>query len=373
MTLLHNFVRPKNSKILENILPDESNKVVGMYINNPDDMLIFTIDAVHWLREASLRSIPHSSIEKIEELYVGVDDEVRELKVFLYEGEIILLPVVNITEDFPDIFTVYEFLNSALPSSRDWIPRWKPSDIESITTRTGLVQFLIQHDDGWGHNSHIVKALRAGYPKLGQLREYGINEQIVENADAWRLLALVLCDNFERPYSERDLDFDTSSPDDYSLLDPKKRDVQSSFGHQISDEILGSLDADVKTILAFSSDESAQAGQSTLSPEFILLGLVAHDSGQACRILRCKNLTLLGLRKEIRARVRNVPYSENRMLQLAPMSIELFIQAAIEKEKVESEQITPAHMLEAINNLRDVKMDRLLDKFDRSDPECSSD
>lgn len=365
MSLLYNFVRPADTRVLAKFLPSGLEDVVGIYMNTPSDVLIFTLNAIHWMRDDRLRTFPHEEIEKLEELYEDSDEETRELKLYLFSGEIVLLPVIGLTEEFPDIFTVYEFIVSALPSKTSFAPNWKPSDIAAINNRQDLSQFLHKHYDGWDDVlGGLIDSLNAGYPKPKQLRDYGIDERVLENPDTWRLLALFLVEHDDTEFDALDIELERRSPRDSFFLVAKPPKLELD-GSELSNEILEAFNSEVQAILEFAGAEALAAGRSAVSPEFVLLALVASDSDQACKILQRSTLTVSGVRKEIRAKVkRQQATDEIKSLQLTPLSIELLIQAAKEKEKSESDEIAPVHLLEAIQNLNDKEMDALLNKFE---------
>jgi hypothetical protein len=89
-------------------------RLVGMYINAADNVIVFTSKALYWLRKERESVCFFGEIKSIK-LPEGeqVNDE-REIEIALKSGDFLFLPIVNDTEGLLDIHLVANFLDAAV-------------------------------------------------------------------------------------------------------------------------------------------------------------------------------------------------------------------------------------------------------------------
>ncbi len=91
--------------------------LVGMYLNAPDHFVVFTSTAIHWIKKERESICPYGSIAhlKLPDDEQDVRNE-REIEIGLKDGDFLFLPILGETEDELDIYTVAEYLESAISS-----------------------------------------------------------------------------------------------------------------------------------------------------------------------------------------------------------------------------------------------------------------
>jgi hypothetical protein len=92
--------------------------LVGMYLNAPDNFVVFTSSAFRWIRKEREIICSYGAIEsiKLPENKQDADDE-REIEVALKDGDFLFLPILGDTEGEADIYTVFQYLEEATSGS----------------------------------------------------------------------------------------------------------------------------------------------------------------------------------------------------------------------------------------------------------------
>jgi hypothetical protein len=186
LNTLYSFVQtPENADGKSEVL-SEDDTVIGTYINGPDHFILITTKGLHWIRNGIDRFIAYSTLSAVA---LPEDDADRELKLTFQDGNVLYLEVLNDTEEYPDLYEVYEFMSSLV----NW-PFSRPLSAiaAQIETRSDLMEFLRQEDYGWSDHINTVFALDEGFPQLWQLRELDIDPNLLNKPATWRLLALFL-------------------------------------------------------------------------------------------------------------------------------------------------------------------------------------
>jgi hypothetical protein len=89
-------------------------RLVGMYLNAPDQFIVFTSKSFYWVRKDRELVCPYSTIEnvKLPDDEQDVSDE-REIEIAIKDGDFVFLPVLGDTEGCLDIYRVAQFLEEA--------------------------------------------------------------------------------------------------------------------------------------------------------------------------------------------------------------------------------------------------------------------
>jgi hypothetical protein len=190
---LHSWINPKDFHIPNEIVPHAEN-LLGLYLNTPEDYMLVTDRALHWVSGEYVRNIPYDSIISVQ---APATKSSRRLGLITRDAEIIQLPILNETEGVSDFYAFREFLiaNIYYPFYSEEIEK-----VKSIESKADLIHFLEKEDAGWGRHRITINALRDDFPKLWQLEFFRINPEIVKQGDVWKMLALFLC----RELSEHD-------------------------------------------------------------------------------------------------------------------------------------------------------------------------
>lgn len=161
---------------------DES--LIGAYINTGIDLILFTTRGLHWVRGGIGRFIPYPSIMSVD---LPEDTQYRELKLLLQDGSMIFLTVANETEEIFDLHNIYDFLMAEIyypfTGWNNEIP------LETVSSASELASFLGQLDHV---DLETIVALRDGRPTDRQLRMFGIDPEVLNRPDTWRLIAAFL-------------------------------------------------------------------------------------------------------------------------------------------------------------------------------------
>lgn len=164
-----------------------------MYINDANDYILFTWFGLRWVSGVVVQLIPFDSIVSIE--LPPNEDEDRVLKLILHDGKIVLLPVVNDTDDQADFYLVRDVLTSIIYWPHE---STNTEQIHNIQSRIDLADFIdLETQSSW--RSPKSSALRRGFPKPWLLEHFSIGADLLERPDLWRLLALLLVDHPDEP------------------------------------------------------------------------------------------------------------------------------------------------------------------------------
>lgn len=190
---LHSWINPKDFQIPQDIVPREE-YFLGLYLNTPEDYILVTDYALHWVSGEYVRTIPYDTIISVQS---PATKSSHRLGLITKDAEIIQLPVLNETEGVSDFYAFREFLiaNIYYPFYSENIEK-----VKSIESPGDLINFLEANEDNWQRHQVTVGALRDGFPKKWQLEFFRINPEIVKQGDIWKILALFLC----RESEERD-------------------------------------------------------------------------------------------------------------------------------------------------------------------------
>ncbi len=186
LSSLYSFMSAKAlpREVIERTLLVQPEVLLGIYFNDPEDMIIFTTRGVRWLHEDLEIFVPFKKIKKLEnladdkKLLVAMDDDV-ELKI----------PINNDTEEEPDIDTVFDFLLTSL----NWTVTTDVSDNEiiDINNRFDLIEHLRRRQEAEKYAT-LIRALENDFPMEWHLQDCGISEAMLDQPETWRFLALAL-------------------------------------------------------------------------------------------------------------------------------------------------------------------------------------
>jgi hypothetical protein len=172
-------------------------QLIGVYINTQDDYVLITNFGVRWSHQGVELFLPYKSIKDVE----PTQDEngSSQLQLTLRDQEIQMLPVLNATEDLPDIDSMHDFLSAviaidAVVEDDPTAPSLTPGDVSSRQQLTEVLSYYSFKcaPDKRTYLLSIMQGLDDNYPPRWLLRELGVDENILDNPDLWRLLALLL-------------------------------------------------------------------------------------------------------------------------------------------------------------------------------------
>lgn len=188
---LDSFVQPRDRKVLEQLVGDIY--LTGLYINSPDNYLIFSLEGIHWVHDTKVEWIEFQSVVSID---LPSDELERVLHLTMRDDTIVPLLVANDTEGEPDFFAVRDFLVETIywPHASH-----NPEDVTKIESRQDLCDYLSSQKSGLYSSEETRHALHRGFPQEWQLRLFNIGEDLLTRSDTWRLLALFLSQRIEEP------------------------------------------------------------------------------------------------------------------------------------------------------------------------------
>ncbi|MCA9804124.1 MAG: hypothetical protein KC777_19280 [Cyanobacteria bacterium HKST-UBA02] len=193
---LYSFVQFPNTRRFRKSSIPKNDRILGVYINTPDNFILVGVPRLFWIRGDELRVIPYSSIYSVE---IEEDDEALLILTHLDKSESVL-EVLGMTDDYPDIHVFRDFLNAVIyypHQSRE------PNDILGVHSAGGLAFFLHEQSPYWFESTSLVgQALDRGFPKPWQLRRFNIDPEILKSPDVWRFLALFLCKAYDEGYED---------------------------------------------------------------------------------------------------------------------------------------------------------------------------
>jgi hypothetical protein len=172
-------------------------QLIGVYINTPEDYILLTSLGLRWLHQGVELFLPYESIQDVEPSQDAKGSS--QLKLTLDDQQIRMLPVLNATEDFPDVVCMHDFLSAviaidAISGTDPTAPSLTPGDVSSRQQLTEVLRYYSFKckPDKRAYLLSMMQGLEDGYPPRWLLKELGVDENIIDNPDLWRLLALVL-------------------------------------------------------------------------------------------------------------------------------------------------------------------------------------
>jgi hypothetical protein len=169
--------------LMSDALIDESEELVGVYVNRPKDFVILTDLGFHCVAGKTKKFVPYDVIAGLTE----PSEHDRDLDLTLNNGDCVSIPIMNKSHDIPDVYPMYDFLLIQILSRR--VP-W--SRLQAIDTW----DFLVDH----------IESSLADSPNLVKIQKWLRSEGFLEHAlselsigldesrmgENYRLIALVL-------------------------------------------------------------------------------------------------------------------------------------------------------------------------------------
>lgn len=192
LSLIECFARPHDTSVFSNSILAKDERLYGVYINNEEDFILVSDQAVYRVKGEKARTIRYEDIREVD---LPKDPEQKALYVHLKGGDTFLLPVQNESEEEPDFYAVRDFLVAVIHEPHFSV---NPEKIENIHTSKDLIDFL-RSQAGWNPEIYedLILALKNGFPEAWQLDLFKIKRDLLEKPDVWRLLALFLCRSCE--------------------------------------------------------------------------------------------------------------------------------------------------------------------------------
>jgi len=163
---------------------EDKDSLFGVYFNAQDDNLLICAQGIYWLSGEARTYIDYKSIDSLE---LPEEDDDPYLKIVLRPCDsLVMLPVLHSTEDYADVFNVYEFLSFFAK------PRVTKMDIQDIQSREDLISFLRQPNVKTEGYAKLASWLERGDPKPSWLESLNIAPEVLQDASVWRLIALIL-------------------------------------------------------------------------------------------------------------------------------------------------------------------------------------
>jgi hypothetical protein len=163
---------------------DDKDSLFGVYFNAQDDNLLICNQGIYWLSGETKTYIDFKSIDSLE---LPEEDEDPYLKIVLRPRDsLVMLPVLHSTEDYADVFNLYEFISFFAK------PRFTKMDIQDIQSREDLILFLRQPNVKTEGYAELASWLERGDPKPSWLESLNIAPEVLQDPSVWRLIALIL-------------------------------------------------------------------------------------------------------------------------------------------------------------------------------------
>jgi|GEM_PF-4126636 hypothetical protein len=192
LSLIECFAKPQDPHIFSKSILGERERLYGVYINNHEDYIFVSDQAVHRIKGEKIRTIRYEDMREVD---LPKDPEQRALYVHLKGGDTFLLPIANETEEEQDFYAFRNFLVAVMHQPHYSV---NPEEIERIQDGAGLQEFLEKQGSWeWELYKDITTGLRDGFPEPWQLDLFKIDRELLENPGVWRLLALFLCRSCE--------------------------------------------------------------------------------------------------------------------------------------------------------------------------------
>lgn len=360
---VHSFVPVAflQSESFESIKLSTGDHVLGVYINDPESVVIFTYFGMCMVRGSVHREILYKDIMTVR---LPDDSEVRELELVLQDDEIVFLDFVNETEEFPDIYAMSEFVTSQVywPHRRIY-----SEEICNIDSARDLSVFLAQQEDGFRFYS-LTSALKKGFPSASLCKAFDIDPELFKRPDVWRALAFFLCSvETEDPIENSVLWPGQVSTSNYKFvgtmprippftsheeIEAEKRQRQEEFD-QLRNEMQLKLSQlasnETAVLLSVCEEESKRGGWNYLGSEYLLLGLMIQYPDLTRRELGLEWLTVNNMKEEIvRIVGKGRPSPESQPIQLTPNTLRTLKLAFNERQRDGSKHLEPVHLLTAL-------------------------
>ncbi|MBK7745634.1 MAG: hypothetical protein IPP57_03000 [Candidatus Obscuribacter sp.] len=188
LTNLYSYISRDNfaASGMQDMLPQLGSSLLGVYVNAPDNAILITTSGLHWLVNGEWNVISYRQIRFVQSAE-GYDGRFA-LKLKLEGGTIAEVPVLNSTEDVPDIWSFSDFLFAMIFAPHVSV---NSESLREIDSAQSLAEFLEQQesDDNMRYQD-LRRALVAGFPSQWQLESLGISRDILDNPSIWRLLGL---------------------------------------------------------------------------------------------------------------------------------------------------------------------------------------
>jgi hypothetical protein len=172
-------------------------QLIGVYINTHEDYILITNIGLRWSHQGAELFLSYESIKEVEPNQDDIGD--LQLRLTLHDQKIQVLPVLNATEDVPDMESMHDFLSAviaidAISANDPTAPSLTPGDVSSRQQLTEVLRYYSFKckPDKRTYLMSMMQGLDDGYPPRWLMRELGIDENMLDNPDLWRLLALLL-------------------------------------------------------------------------------------------------------------------------------------------------------------------------------------
>lgn len=160
---------------------DPPEDLIGVYVNSSHSCVIFTVSGIHWVENKTKKLVAYDLIASVTE----PSDVDTHIDLLLRNGDYLAIPILNSTDDTPDVFSVYEFLRYLK------IPRNEPeARLADVENQESLLKYLEQRFgidyaeemSGWLSTTTFRR----------WLEEVRINLETLERGETWRLIGMVL-------------------------------------------------------------------------------------------------------------------------------------------------------------------------------------
>ena len=163
---------------------EETDEVIGVYLNAEDDYLVLCENGIHWHSATNKSYVDYKSMLAVD-LPEGQNERYVRIVLRPHEEEV-NLPVLHETEDFADVYDLYEFLHFTLSE-----PALK-MEIREIKTKDDLIYFLRQPNVRNNGLCDLATWLEQGAPKPSWLDALEISHGALQDTSVLRLMALIL-------------------------------------------------------------------------------------------------------------------------------------------------------------------------------------
>jgi hypothetical protein len=355
LSSLNSFVIPRDEKLFAQWLLSEDDELIGVYVNDPENFILFCEKALHWVYDDNVRVIPFSSITSVE---LPDDDNTHALVLKLIDGSVTVIEIQNNTVDYPDVHELHDILKSMI-----YFPHfsYNTEDILKIKTRGDLREFL--HQDNWDKYSAITSGLYDGFPQKWLLERFNIDPALLEREDIWRLLALFVS-HTDLPMFDEPLTLSSSkmrAAYEYELVTDSETEAIGSAQKELSSYLLKQMSPGTRAIISSAEELAKNLGNNLVSVDILLLALLEYDQELTRSILDRSGLTTASLRELIVQK--NVESRPKHQLAFGNEVVSILDDAHYKKMQTDSETILPADILTAIAASDDPSVIGLLNKF----------
>jgi hypothetical protein len=354
---LHSFVRPRDSKIFAQWLVPKEDYVRGVYFNDAEHFIIISDTGLHLVNRDTVLFIPYDVISSVA---LPQDERSSALILQLRDGKESIVEVLNSTQEYPDLHTIYDVLKSVI-----FYPHHSRNtdDIVNIKSPGNLKDFL--DDQDWEMYADIVGALLCGFPKRWQLEAFKIDPRLLEREDVWRLLALFL--SRDPPVIHDEVRLSASqrgAAENFEVVGEiaPSPTTLAPVPAGLSSEINKSLSKGSAEILTSAEQLTIRSGGSIVSLPILLASLLGYDSELTCGILG-RGLNSASLQEFLGVGIDRDP--QQRTVEFS-MEVALVLQDAfVIKTARKDKKILPEHIVIAMSNVDSESFVELLNSFER--------